>query len=305
MESIKSNIYSVINYFHKDDRYNRITFGLDRNIYMKNLIRWRYADVLLLGVLFVIFLFTNWIPPFQRQFYINDLTISHPFAEVERVSNAALFFYSTWVPTITIAAIGLIFTKPENKIYVTFISLLGLFISVFTTSVVTDILKNFIGRHRPDFLARCLPKPDAPTDILVYAKDVCTTDNIDRLMDGFRTTPSGHSSISFAGLGYLSLWLSGQLIVKHYQLGAWRSIVCMIPAFGAALIALSRTEDYRHHFIDVIIGSVIGMNIAVWSYFRYFPSLKVAKSFEPKIILAEEESPDFAYENIDTTQEEV
>lgn len=303
MENIKTTLFNIINYFHKDDKYNRVTFGLDRNPTFKAFIRWRYADILFLGVLFVGYILTNWITPFQRQFFINDLTISHPFAEHERVTNTQLFFYCVWVPVSTILVVGLVFTKPANKVYVTFISILGHLISVFTTSVVTDILKNFIGRHRPDFLARCIPKADAPTDIMVFAKDVCTTTNIDRLMDGFRTTPSGHSSLSFAGLGYLSLWLSGQLIIKHYNLGAWRSIVAFLPFFGAALIALSRTEDYRHHFVDVIIGSVLGFSIANWSYFRYFPALTKEKAYEPKIIIVEQDKDEVDYNRLEIQDE--
>lgn len=289
MESIKTTLFNIINYFHKDDRYNRVTLGLDRNNTMKNLIRWRFADVLLMAAMFVVFMFTYWIPPFQRQFYVNDITISHPYAEVQRVSNAGLFFYGVWVPLSVVLVVSLVFTKPANKIYVTYVSIIGLFISVFTASITTDILKNFFGRHRPDFLARCVPKADTPINVLVYAKDVCTTDNLDRLMDGFRTTPSGHSSISFAGLGYLSLWLSGQLIVKHYKLGAWRMILAWAPAFGASLIALSRTEDYRHHFVDVFVGSLLGMSVAFWSYFRYFPALTDPRAYEPLIIVNEDD----------------
>lgn len=303
MDSIKSSLFNIINYFHKDDKYNRVTLGLDRNPTMKSLIRWRFADILMLGALFVLFMLTYYLTPFQRQFYINDLTISHPYAETQRVSNGQLFFYSVWVPLTVIVVVSMVFTKPANKIYVTFLSVMGHLISVFTTSVTTDILKNFIGRHRPDFLARCVPKLDASKDVMVFAKDVCTTDNWDRLMDGFRTTPSGHSSLSFAGLGFVSLWLSGQLIIKHYNLGAWRSIVAWIPAFGASLIALSRTEDYRHHFVDVIIGSVLGFTIAYWSYFRYFPALSHPKAYEPILLIEELEEKDNYYQTLDSQEE--
>lgn len=289
--------YKIINYFHKDDKYNRVTLGLTGTPLTNNLMKWRFADVLLIGVIFVVFLFTYYIPPFQRQFYVNDLTISHPFAEHERVTALELFIYAVWIPLIVIGVIGLVITKPANKIYVTYISILGLLISVFTTSIVTDILKNFIGRHRPDFLARCMPKDDAPIDVLVTAKEVCTTDNIGRLMDGFRTTPSGHSSISFAGLGYTALWLNGQLITRHYTLGAWRSIVACSPYLGASLIALSRTEDYRHHFVDIILGSILGIVIGLWSYFRYFPKLTTGKCYEPTLLL-EEEKEEITYDRI-------
>lgn len=235
--------------------------------------------------------------PFQRQFSLNDMTIQHPFAEVERVSNFQLFLYSTFFPLATVGVLSLIFTKPSAKIYTAYVSVLTLLVSVFTTSFVTDILKNHIGRLRPDFLARCIPAAGTPTDVLVLAKDVCTTKNINRLMDGFRTTPLGHSSLSFAGLLYTSLWLAGQLKVTLPQVGAWRCAVAFTPVFGAMLIALSRTQDYRHHFVDVFIGLVLGSVIAAWAYFRIFPRLTDEKSHQPILLLLSEEE-DIEYDAV-------
>lgn len=49
----------------------------------------------------------------------------------------------------------------------------------------------------------------------------------------------------------------------------------------ALLIAISRTEDYRHDVYDVTVGSLIGLIISLWSYRRFFPPLKSPKSHEP------------------------
>lgn len=290
------NVRSVLNYFHLDNRYNRTTFGMDQIKGGPRLIFWRVSDVVLLVVLIGLYKVVYKIEPFQRQFTIGDLLISHPFAEVERVTNGQLFLYAVWVPLLTILVVSLVLTKPKNKIYVTYVALLGQALSALSASVVTDILKNAFGRHRPDFLARCIPRLDAPTDVLVYAKDVCTTDNLPRLLDGFRTTPLGHSSISFAGLLYVSLFLAGQLVATRPQAGAWRSVVAFVPTLGAAMIALSRTEDYRHHFIDVFVGLCLGAVIALWLYFRLFPGLAHVRSFEPRLLQeeAKEDIVDYA-----------
>lgn len=287
--SIQDLLYKVINYFHEDGRVNRFTLGLDKVPHAAVALRWRIGDVILLAALFVGYTMSYWFKPFERQFYLNDLTILHPFAEVERVGNAQLFFYAAWLPLSTVTVVLMVITKPKNKLYVTFISLIGLSVSILLTSVMTDVLKNFIGRCRPDFLARCVPREGTPRDVMVFAKDVCTTDNLALLQDGFRTTPLGHSSLSFAGLGYLTLWLSGQFVIASARLGSFRAVVAGLPAFGATLIALSRTEDYRHHFIDVVIGSTLGMAIAWWSYRRYFPAVSSVKPFEPYMILEETE----------------
>lgn len=284
-----SSVFEFFNKVHHSESFNRSTLGIDSFRGGSAAIRWRLTDLLYIVVVFLIYPLVSKIEPFQRQFFIDDLTISHPFAEHERVPAFQLFLYAAIVPLATVFIIGLVFTKPKNKIYVTYVSLIGIFVSTLTASLITDILKNGFGRHRPDFLARCVPRPDAPKGVLVYAKDVCTTENVGRLLDGFRTTPLGHSSISFAGLLYLSLWLSGQLAVTRPQAGVWRWLIAGAPTLGASLIALSRTEDYRHHFIDIITGLILGSLIAIWLYLRLFPHIKSSKSHEPRLLILEEE----------------
>lgn len=280
---------SVVNYFHGHESFNRVTFGIDKYTSGRWLIHWRVTDLAFLNVLIFCYPLVGRIQPFQRQFTLNDVTIQHPFAEVERVTNLQLFFYSTWCPILLVGTLSLIVSKPSARLYTAYVSVLSVFISVFTTSIITDILKNHFGRLRPDFLARCIPAPGTPKDVLVLPQFVCTTKNIGRLMDGSRTTPLGHSSISFAGLLFASLWLCGQLKVTRPQVGAWRWAVSFIPTMGAMLIALSRVQDYRHHFVDVFLGLVIGSCIAVWLYFRIFPSIGDRLSHQPKMLLLAEE----------------
>ncbi|CCE81652.1 Piso0_002315 [Millerozyma farinosa CBS 7064] len=288
MEDIISKVTTLIRtmVFRERD-FDRATLGIRDSPLFGKLIRWRFTDAILIGLLLVTTVWAENLKPFERQFYVNDVTISHPFAEHERVPVTDLMMYAFWMPLGVIVTVAVVVTTSRNKIYVTYVSAMGLFISTLMAGIVTDILKNFIGRHRPDFLARCVPREDAPLNTMVFAQDVCTTDNIPRLLDGFRTTPSGHSSISFAGLTYLSLWLAGQSVAANEYSGAWRTILSFAPTLGAALIALSRTEDYRHHFVDILIGSCLGLAISFWSYFRLFPALSHKESYNPLVILSE------------------
>lgn len=141
------------------------------------------------------------------------------------------------------------------------------------TLFITDIIKNAVGRPRPDLLARCKPKPGTPAHTLVTF-EVCTETNHHVLHDGWRSFPSGHSSFAFSGLGYLALWIAGQCHVYRPRADLARVLLALAPLLGAALIAISRCEDYRHDVYDVSVGSVLGMSVAHYTYRRYYPALR-------------------------------
>lgn len=64
-----------------------------------------------------------------------------------------------------------------------------------------------VGRPRPDLFSRCqLPAglTSNPTHGLT-SWTVCT--QTDKLQDGFRSFPSGHSSFGWTGMWYLELYL--------------------------------------------------------------------------------------------------
>lgn len=47
----------------------------------------------------------------------------------------------------------------------------------------------------------------------------------------------------------------------------------LIPTLAAALIAISRIEDARHHPFDALFGSLLGIVVAWYAYRQYFPPL--------------------------------
>jgi len=60
-----------------------------------------------------------------------------------------------------------------------------------------------------------------------------------------------------------------------------RVLLALAPLIGAALIAISRLEDYRHDVYDVTVGSILGMLVAYFSYRRYYPGLKSSRCDTP------------------------
>jgi diacylglycerol diphosphate phosphatase/phosphatidate phosphatase len=49
----------------------------------------------------------------------------------------------------------------------------------------------------------------------------------------------------------------------------------------AALIAISRLDDYRHDVYDVTVGATLGMLIGWFSYRRYYPPLRSVRCDAP------------------------
>lgn len=83
---------------------------------------------------------------------------------------------------------------------------------------------------------------------------------------------------AFAGLGYLSLFMAGKMHIMDNRGEVWKSVLVLIPLLGAALVAISRIMDARHHPFDVITGSMLGQFVAWVAYRQYFPAISDPKA---------------------------
>jgi len=210
-------------------------------------------------------------------FSLDDISKQYPHTLVQRVTSEMNILYSCGIPLLILFAWSLLFRPGVHKAHVT---ILGLFVSVILSVFLTDIIKNAVGRPRPDLIARCKPMKGTSEHTLVTIA-VCTQRDHHTLQDGWRSLPSGHSSLSFSGLGYLALFFSGQMHVFRSRTDLARVLVTLAPLLGAALIAMSRLADYRHDVYDVTFGSILGMSVAYFSYRRYYPNLKHSKCHVP------------------------
>lgn len=242
------------------------------------------ADYLGFGILLVLYVNIQiFAEPFHRMFYLDDHRIQFPHAIVERVPVSWLFAYAGGVPLAIIAVWLLVSRSSVQKAHIT---LLGLFVTLILTTFVTDVVKNAVGRPRPDLIARCKPARDTPRDRLVGI-DVCTETDTHRLQDGWRSFPSGHSSFSFSGLGYLAFFFASQVHAFRPKADLARMLLVLAPFLGAALIAISRLEDYRHDVFDVTVGSILGLLIAYTTWRRHYPGLMSPQCDMPYTLLTD------------------
>ncbi|GJN05860.1 hypothetical protein PR202_ga23529 [Eleusine coracana subsp. coracana] len=75
----------------------------------------------------------------------------------------------------------------------------------------------------------------------------------------------------FAGLGFLSLYLSGKIKVFDRQGHVSKLCIVILPLLIASLVGISRIDDYRHHWEDVFVGGLIGYITSVLCYLHFFP----------------------------------
>ncbi|ORX97661.1 acid phosphatase/Vanadium-dependent haloperoxidase [Basidiobolus meristosporus CBS 931.73] len=241
------------------------------------------VDWILVGVFSLGFWLFDYIPPFHRKFSLTDKTISYPFALHGTVPNWQLFVFSFLVPLVILSAVALAIRRSPYDCHS---ALLGLCFCMSLTLLVTHILKTTIGRLRPDFIDRCQPTVTQDAPLGLSGSEICAQADSKILLDGMKSFPSGHTSLSFAGLTFLSLYLAGKLHLFDERGHTYKSFICVAPMIGAALIGVSRICDYRHHWQDVVVGALIGMAAAYYSYRQYYPHLgspRCDKPFPPRI----------------------
>lgn len=123
---------------------------------------------------------------------------------------------------------------------------------VVISQLVTEVVKRGVGRYRPDYFSRSSAQEG----------------------DGRVSWPSGHASLSFACLTFLSLWLAGRTKLVHTKFSVvLLAILCLSPMALSLFIAATRVVDYRHHPSDVEFGMTIGVWVALLCYIVLFHSL--------------------------------
>ncbi|KAK3585479.1 hypothetical protein CHS0354_003327 [Potamilus streckersoni] len=189
-------------------------------------------------------------------------------------------YYPSWllwitvilVPTVTVGGFWILNRDVTDLIQ----GVLGANLSVFLAGSITNCLKLGVGRPRPDFLARCFPDGHIKDDMKC-------TGNIDIVIEGYKSFPSGHSSLSFSCMVYVSLYLAGKLhsFGKAGRGSGFKLCCVFLPIIWAIMIAVSRTADYHHHWQDVTVGSILGAVIASVCYRQYYPPVQRHDSHLP------------------------
>ncbi|KAH9609048.1 hypothetical protein KSS87_007662 [Heliosperma pusillum] len=228
------------------------------------LARTHLHDWLILILLICIEVVLNIISPFYR-FVGKDMMedLKYPFHS-NTIPVWSVPIYAVLLP-ILIFVIRYLKRKDVHDLHH---AILGLLFAVLITGVITDAIKDGVGRPRPNFFYRCFPDGQ---DFYDYLGNVVCTGNPKDIREGHKSFPSGHTSWSFAGLGFLSLYLAAKIQVFDRRGHVGKLCVVFLPLLAAALVGVSRVDDYWHHWTDVFTGGIIGLTISFFCYLQFFP----------------------------------
>lgn len=121
------------------------------------------------------------------------------------------------------------------------------FLGLGTTLLLTDFIKYYVGRLRPNFYDICGFDDETLS---------CTAEE-NRQNEGRKSFPSGHSSLSMVGCMYVSLFLMYKMKLAEKPTFL-RFSVGLAPTSLALWVAASRLVDNWHHPSDVLAGCLIG-----------------------------------------------
>jgi len=210
-------------------------------------------------VVIVVFIFSGllsvFVEPYKRFLPESDPLVGYP-TKPNIVPVWLLMIICLVIPILTFAITQLWHHSRHDFHHAT----LGMLSSFAITNLVTTCVKLATGRYRPDY------SPSNAT------------------WDGRMSFPSGHSSLSFSSMVFVSLYLAGKLQVYRHHNGSLvlKALMICAPCSLSVFVAISRVIDYHHDFSDILAGSILGAGIAVVCYFLWYPSLFSRKPYLPR-----------------------
>lgn len=219
----------------------------------------------------------NVIDPFYR-FVGKDMMddLKYPFKE-NTIPVWAVPIYAVLFPIVIFSVIYF----RRRDVYDLHHAVLGILYAVLITGVITDAIKDAVGRPRPNFFWRCFPDGKEVYNPSRHGDVLCHGNKAD-IKEGHKSFPSGHSSWSFAGLGFLAWYLAGKIQAFDRKGHIARLCLVLAPLLGAVLVAISRVDDYWHHWQDVLAGGLIGLVVASFCYLQFFPPPYHSQGWGPR-----------------------
>lgn len=246
----------------------------------------------------------TWMPRMDKPFRLDDQAISKAFVENELVSGGMCMLLTVSIPMSVCLAycmsketdwkrsnLSKKFERPmsiDTNTHRFHCAMVMLWVSIGVTGMLTNVLKFKISNFRPDFIERCVPKEGFTKDsgtAMAYVSEACLQPNLRFLVEGMKSTPSGHSSMIACGCWYAWRWIYDHVTrpaisststststTTGSKLSSISSRIDIRTIWLPVLIAtvmVSRLVDHRHHWYDVIAGCLLGLTCVNVIYYYW------------------------------------
>lgn len=230
-------------------------------------------------------------PLYNQQFFEQDLSLSYTNYN-SRVSSDANIVFSTVIPAIVIVLLCTIpqynvirhIKQNNTSLKVCLIVHFALYLgyTLLVTSIITNIIKCVASSPRPNFFDYCNYQHFSTNNTLYlnltsYGKEgnysLCFASYED-INDSRKSFPSGHASLSFAAMLYISLlfdfYFDNKKILnfgddvefikrkKYINDFEMLKLLCYLPLMVCTWISITRIQDNKHRIQDITVGALIG-----------------------------------------------
>ncbi|XP_074036966.1 phospholipid phosphatase 1 isoform X3 [Leptinotarsa decemlineata] len=210
----------------------------------------------------------GYIPGSKLGFICEDPYISHKFRG-EVISPLVLGIGSLLIPIITLLLTEVLSNRTFSRIdyckvwYFYRECAIG---CVFVLTI-TQIAKVLVGEHRPHFFDVC--QPDTAKDCVVgtfIESYTCTNTKYNNyfLVDSSKSFPSGHSSVSWF-IGLFSAYIIQTRLPTSETGRLLKPFLIAVCLTWSLICSLTRISDRRHHWWDVLAGTMLGVVGAVYT----------------------------------------
>ncbi|KAK1268896.1 Lipid phosphate phosphatase 2 [Acorus gramineus] len=228
-------------------------------------LRFHMHDWIILVALAVTEVILNVIDPFYRFVGKDMMTdLRYPLK-----SNTIPFWAVPVIGILLPFAIFIVIYFFRRDVYDLHHAMLGILFSALITGVITDAIKDAVGRPRPDFFWRCFP--DGKEVYNNVTGGVICHGEKSVIKEGHKSFPSGHTSWAFAGFGFVAWYLAGKIKAFDRRGHVAKLCIVFLPLLVAALVGVSRVDDYWHHWQDVFAGGLLGLTVASFCYLQFYP----------------------------------
>ncbi|XP_075161099.1 putative phosphatidate phosphatase [Haematobia irritans] len=245
--------------------------------------------------------------PTKRGFFCGDESLSYPL-HMDTISTRTLLIFSFNLPVAIIIGCGLLETLmvyrrqrtwSKLRMILTFHdSLLPFLFGYGTVCLIKELTKVTLGRLRPYFFQVCNPRLDDGTTCDHFKNHGIYIENYDcyntmgdsftgnyqsLVHDTMRTSfPSGHATLMFYGMGFMVYYLHrfSKILRSHgLNLGLFVPLAQCMGILAAWFVTITRILDYKHHWSDVVAGSLLGSSVAMAVAYYVHGHLKGSKTF--------------------------